>query len=222
MNTKLWSLTFSVALAIGAGVLMPLPAAAEVFKWQDPTTKISVTYPDTWRRVGNQQPDDIITIAAPGHDDYASCRLRVREDRRFVIYPRSHADAIQRINYSRNFWDVYVGEFDGAVIHETRDNGGLGNAFASWADVSFISPGATKVQKRGIMYAGIYNDKAYIYECSAEVQAFDRWYHPFLSFLKSVDMRHEYATEVNGNYRPFQNDRVLKIYGQKPIDLYIY
>jgi hypothetical protein len=221
MNIKGFSLALTACAFLVSGFI-PAQASAEVFKWQDPQTKLSVTFPDDWRMVGNQQPDDIITIAAPGHDDYAACRLRVREDRRFVIYPRHFADSIQRINYSRNFWETYVGEFDGAVIHETRDNGGLGNAFASWADVSFISPGATKVQKRGIMYAGVYNDKAYIYECSAEVQAFEGWYHPFLSVLKSVDMRHEYATEVNGHYRAFQGDRKLKIFGAKPQDLYIH
>lgn len=221
MNLRI-KLRYLLLITVVCGVAGAGSAAAEVFKWQDPQTKLSITFPDDWRRIGNQQPDDIVTIAAPGANDHAECRIRVREDRRFVIYPRDFADSIQRVNYSFDFWEKYIGAFDGAVINEVRDNGGLGNAFASWADVSFIAPGATKVQKRGIMFAGVYNDHAYIYECSAENEAFMKWYHPFLSVLKSVDMRPEYTANVNGHYRDFQNDPVLRIYGERPVDLYIY
>ncbi len=207
------------AMYVTAGVSS---AKAEIFKWQDETTKVSITFPDDWRRVSNQQPNDVITIVAPGENDYAECRLRVKEDRRFVIYPREFADEIQRTSVSKEFWEKYVGEYRSALIYAVGDNAGLGNGFASWADVSFVSPAGAKVQKRGLAYATVYNDTAYVLECSAEASVFQKWYHPFLSVLKSVDMRDEYATTVNGHYRDFQNDGKLRIHGEKDVDLFIY
>ncbi|MCC7305808.1 MAG: hypothetical protein IT558_06065 [Alphaproteobacteria bacterium] len=198
------------------------PASAEIFYWQDPETKLSVTFPDTWLRVSNQQPEDLWTVAAPGANDYATCRLRVDEDRRFVIYPREYADSIQRLNYSRKFWDDYVGQFNGAVINAVHDNAGLGQGFASWADVSFISSSGASVQKRGIMFASVYNDKAFVLECSAEASVYEKWMRPFLSVVKSVDFRTEYSTRLNGYYRPFQYDGRIKIHNRRDIDLYVY
>lgn len=210
------------ALYLSLGLSFAVPAKAEVFKWQDPDVEVSITFPDDWRRIASQQPDDVITIVAPGDNDHAECRLRVHEDRRFVIYPREYAGEIQRTNYSREFWEKYIGQYRAAVLYNVGDNAGLGDAFASWADVSFISPSGPKVQKRGLIYAGVYNDKAYVLECSAEDAAFSKWYHPFLSVLKSVDMRNEYTTTPNGKYRAFQKDGDLRIHGRKPLDLYVY
>ncbi len=198
------------------------PARAEVFQWGDPDLNLSMTFPDTWRRVGNQQPDDVVTIAAPGSNDYATCRLRVSEDRRSVIYPREYAAAIQRKDYSFDFWEGYVGQYRAATINRVLDNASLGKEFASMADVSFISPAGPKVQMRGVMLAGVYNDHAYVAECSSEASVFEKWYRPFMGVIHSVDMRSEYTTTVNGGYRPFQKDGKWKIHAVQPQDLYFY
>lgn len=216
MKFPLKTLVLAVVLASAAGS----PASADVFFWRDADTNLSVTYADTWRQTSNQKPDDIFTVLAPGDNQYAACRVRVREDRRFVIYPRRNAAAIQRQNYSRDFWDSYVGEFNGAVINNVWDNAGLGDGFASFADISFITSVGPKVQKRGLMFATVYNDKAYIAECSSETGAFVDWYKPFLSFVKSVDFRDEYHIHGNGWYRDFTQDGPLRIMGRKDIDLY--
>ena len=205
------------ALLVSAAVS---PAKADVFFWRDAETNLSVTFADTWRPIHSQKTDDIFAVAAPGDNEYATCRIRVREDRRFVIYPRRYAGEIQRLNYSHDFWDAYVGEFDGATINGVWDNAGLGDGFASFADVSFISSAGPKVQKRGIMFATVYNDKAYIAECSSEAGAYDHWYKPFLSFVKSVDFRDAYHIHGNGWYRDFTTDGPIRIRGRKDIDLY--
>lgn len=216
MKFPLKTLALAVVLASVAGS----PASADVFFWRDAGTNLSVTYVDTWRQINNQKPDDIFTVAAPGDNEFATCRVRVREDRRFVIYPRRDAAAIQRQNYSREFWDGYVGEFAGATINGVWDNAGLGDGFASFADVSFIPAVGPKAQMRGLMFATVYNGKAYIAECSSEASVYGDWYKPFLSFVKSVDFRNEYHIHGNGWYRDFTQDGPLRIRGRKDIDLY--
>lgn len=213
---KLFLFTAAVTFAVMGA------AQAEVYKWRDPDVKLSVTFPDDWHQLAGQQPDDVLTVAAPVENSFASCRMRIKEDRRFMIYPRDFAGAIQRTAVSHDFWEKYVGEFRAADLHLVGDDAGLGNGFASWADISFISPAGPKVQMRGFAYATTYNDHAYVFECSAEASVYDKFYHPFLSILKSVDMRAEYPTTVNGYYRDFQNDNPLRIHGEKDVDLFVY
>jgi hypothetical protein len=206
------------AVCVGMGA----PAKAqEVFYWSDPHTEFSVTFPDEWRQISNQKPDDVLTIAAPGTDN-AECRLRRREDRRSVIYPRDFAPEVQRTSYSIDFWEKYLGEYDNAVVNAGRDNAGLGKGFASYADASYLAVVGPRVPMRGIMLGGVYNDKSYIFECSAAHAAFDQWHPYFLSILKSVDFRAEYSNRTNGYYRPFQNDPDIRIRNARPMDTYIY
>lgn len=212
----------SLALAAVFLVMTGVSASAEPYVWRDPDTHMTMSFPDTWKRISNQQPDDVLTIAAPGDGEGAICRMRVRADRRFVIYPREYADEIQRTNYSRPFWEGYVGEYAGAEINGVWDNAGLGDGFASFADVSFISASGPKMQKRGLVFATVYNDKVYITECSAEAGAFEHWYEPFLSVVKSVDFQDGYHTNLHGWYRDFMKDPVIRIRGRKDVDLYTY
>ncbi len=216
---------FSVKNVVLAAALFIAPvshASAEVFVWQDPATHLSLSYPDGWRQVSNQQPDDVWTVEAPGENDFASCRMRVRDDRRYVIYPRRFADEIQRVHFGRAFWDSYVGAFDNPVIHYMYDDAGLGDGYAGLIDVSYEANTAGTVQKRGIVFAAVYNDKDYIVECSAEAQAYERWHDAFLSVVKSVDFFDAYHYNTTGEYRPFLNDRQLRIHGRKGVDLYTY
>jgi hypothetical protein len=209
--------TLSLAVLLCA---VAIPAKADVFMWRDADTRMTVTYADTWRSIHNQQPDDVLTVAAPGDGEYATCRLRVRDDGRFKIYPTRYSDEIQRLNYSRDFWDAYVGEFAGASINGVWDDAGLGDGFASFADVSFISNAGPKVQKRGIMFATVYGNNTYIAECSSETASYEHWYKNFLSFVKSVDFRDAYHIHPNGWYRDFTTDEVIRIRGAKDVDLY--
>ncbi len=209
-------------IAVLAVIGVPFAAQAEVYKWRDPDVKLSITFPDDWHQLAGQQSGDVLTVAAPVENSFATCRMRVREDRRFMIYPREFAGAVQRTAVSHDFWEKYIGEFRAAELHLVGDDAGLGNGFASWADISFISPAGPKVQMRGFAYATTYNDHAYVFECSAEASVYDKFYHPFLSILKSVDMRAEYALTANGYYRDFQNDSPLRIHGEKDVDLFVY
>lgn len=197
-------------------------ASAEVFFWQGPVSEVSVTVPDTWRQVHNQKTDEVMSFTAPGDGEYASCRMRVRDDKRFVIYPVRYSDEIQRTNYSYGFWDSYLGEFDDYVVHKVVDNASLGRGYASYAEASYATVVSPKVQKRGIMFASQYFDKTYILECSAEVHAYHEWKDAFLSVAKSVNFRKSIHEFPAGNYRDFLRDGALVIQNARPVDVAVY
>ncbi len=213
--------TYSLSVFILSASLLAAPAQAEVFVWQDEATKVSWSFPDRWAMGNDQKPSDVVTILAPG-EDQATCRMRTQEDRRFVIYPRRLDDRVQRLNVSREFWDAYTGQFDNAVINDVRDDAGLGLAFASVADVSYVTEVGPRVQKRALMLAGIYNDTAYVFECSAAFSKFEQWRDAFGSVLHSVDMRLIRHPYTPGYYRDFMGDPDLLIHNSRPEDLYVF
>lgn len=208
-------LTLSL-LTLGVGT-----ASAEVFYWQDADTKMSFTYPDRWDVRHNQRPDDIYSVAAPGVNNHAICRLRVREDNRYAIYPEYFDRHIQRIAYSQQFWDDYLGEYDDVQVHRVYEDAGLGRGFGSFAEASFTTALGPKMEKRGIMFASLYNKKAYIVECSAEKHSYHTWHNSFLSLVKSVDFRKEINEAKNGYYRNFYGENVI-IKGARDIDVNVY
>jgi len=89
---------------------------AEVFVFGNQQDRVGVSYPDTWMRIHNQKPDDVLTVVAPGDGEFATCRVRVREDRRHLIYPPHLSAEVQRVAYSKEFWFDYMGEYDDSYI----------------------------------------------------------------------------------------------------------
>ncbi len=197
-------------------------AFADIFYWQDKESKLTLTFPDRWRVVHGQQPDEVLTIMAPGVNDHAGCRMRIRDDKRFTVYPRHLEPQVQRVNFSRKFWEDYVGEFDEAQLIETHDDAGLSYGHAGYAQASFISTAGPRVEKRALMLASVYNGKRYVFECSAEKEAYAKWYRPFLSILKSVQFRQENHRYMDGDYRNFMADAPLYVHGATRADLYEY
>jgi hypothetical protein len=197
-------------------------AQAEVFYWQDPETKVSATYPDRWQRLHNQKTDDVLTVIAPGKDEQAICRLRVREDRRFVIYPNRYADEIVRQNYAKSFWEAYVREYDQSILHSVTINGGLGRGHGTYAEASYVTNVGPKMAKRAMMFVSLYHDKAYIAECSAEIHSYHKWHDAFLSFVKSVDFGKSVNELPSGHYRNFTHDDKVRINNARLVDEYIY
>ena len=197
-------------------------ARAEVFVYESDKGDYSMSYPDSWAVTENLQPDDQLTITGPGVNDYATCRVRQREDKRFLIYPVEYSSDIQRAAYSRKFWDEYLGEYEDVVVDAFKDESGLGRGFASTAEVTFKTVAGTPVRKRGIMFGTVYHDKAYIVECASEQTLYDKWRPVFLSIIKSIDFEkkiHEFPT---GEYRNFKADPAVTIYGPKNHDLYTF
>ncbi len=182
-------------------------ARADYFVWQDPKSGLILTYPDTWAMVNQTQPDEVFAVMAPSSDgDDPVCRVRVRDDKRFLVYPPHLGREVQTISYSRAFWEEYLGEYDNFAIYGNND-AGLGRGYGSYAvagyDGTILSP---NTKRRGIMVASLYFDKAYIVDCSARVGAFEKWQPAFLSIIGSVDFKKAHDELWSGNYRNFFAD----------------
>ncbi len=194
--------------------LVPLTSAhADYFVWQDPKTGVELTFPDTWKRVSNQKPDDLLTILAPSPEDQALCRLRARSDERWTVYPVWHAADVQRFAYNQDFWDGYLAEYNTKRVQMYKDDAGLGKAFASTVLARFTraAPKEPQGPRLGQMWAGVYYDTAYILDCSAKENAFGTWQPDFAAIAKSVDMRKIIHELSIGNYpRNFMKDRYIE------------
>ena len=201
------------------GILVE-PARAEFFVWKDQETGISLSFPDTWAIANNQKPDDIFTIQAPGERDYASCRMRVREDRRVTIYPYQYDFEIQHIYAGFDFWRDYVGEYAGASLDRVLYDRGLINSVAGSADFTFISSAGPRTLMHGFAFAGFDDSSVYIFECSAEASSYARWHPVFKSILKSAEKELRDSVVVNGGYRKFQDDDDVMIRGDDILDTY--
>lgn len=198
-----------VALILGlAGT--PQAARADYFVWNHPQTGLQITYPDTWKQVSNQDYNDVLTVMAPSGRAHATCRVRIDDERRFLIYPPRYGDAVQKINFSDAFWDRYLQEYDNHSIDVVADEGGLGKGFASYAIASFDSaiPGPD-MSRRALLFVSNYNDKLYVVECSSHADAFEEWKHLFLSVAGSVEFRKISNELTVGHYRNFLKDRNL-------------
>lgn len=196
------------------------PVQAEQFFYEDRGERFSITFPDTWKQVTNQKADDRLTVAGPGIYDYATCKMRTREDRRYVILPGKFDSDVQKIAYSREFWNDYLGDYDEIVVDIFKDDAGLGLGFASMVEASYETAEGPLVRKRGLMFATLYHDKLYIADCSAEESVYQKWRPAFLSIVKSIDfglVRHGYA---HGHYRNFIKDPKTVVEGQKKLDVY--
>jgi len=189
------------------------PAQADVNVWRDLHTKMTLSYADSWHRISNQNPDDVLTLRAPGGNDFAGCKVSVADEDRFKIYPVRYSGEIQRLNFSKEYWDQYLAQYNDVVLHEGTDNNGLGRGFASMASVSYETAKGAKMRKRAIGFASHYRNKVYTVECSAEESAYHKWHKSFLNVIKSVDFHEGTNFAISGYYRDFLGDKTLKVRG---------
>lgn len=201
---RLFQAVFVMMVVVGS---FAAQARADYFVWQDPKSGISLSYPDTWAMVNQRQPDEVFTITAPSSEgDDAVCRVRVRDDKRFLVYPPHLGRAVQTISYNQEFWEEYLNEYDNYEIYGNND-GGLGRGYGSFAVAGYegamFSP---KAQRRGIISASLYFDKSYIVDCSARAAAFEKWQPLFLSIIGSVDFKKTHDEVWSGDYRNFFAD----------------
>lgn len=198
MNRLLLAMFFSV---------LSLPAFADYFVWQDPDTKLSVTFPDTWKTQNNQNPDDIMTIAAPSGNDRAQCVIKTKSDHRYTTYPSDFGSAIQKTAVSIPFWQDYMAHYDDSTLNLVYDDGGLGRWLASYAYATYDNHNGTILEtRRAIMFASLYYDRLYIVECSALNHAFDKWHNNFKSIIKSIDFQKAFHERKGGEYADFMSD----------------
>lgn len=208
--------------------LSPTQASAESFYVEMPSHSMSITYPDSWYRQQHQKPDEVFKIIAAAKGYNPMCRIRVRSDNRFSMYPpHQFASHIQRSNYGAPFWQKYLAQYKNAQILRFQDHAGLGQGPASYIEASFydiIGQGSQKrhVYKRAIMSVTHINNKAYIFECNADHKYYDRWHLRFLNILSQIEINNQAAKSVHGKYRDFTQDRTIRINRTREIDAYYY
>lgn len=195
-------------------------AQAEVCFWQHPGTKMSMTAPDSWHMVHNQKPDDILTFIGPSQEAFPVCRMRIRQDRRFLIFPYRYAKNIQHLYYSDDFWEAYAGEFLEGEVTLASDNAGLGRGRGSFAEIEFMPDAAPKVKRKAVAFVTLHRDKAYILECSAAHEFYMQWLPAFLSVAKSVEFKADIAQMPGGHYKPLHGARAIEIAGEREVDTY--
>lgn len=192
-------------LALFALILtFPGIAKADIFTWQDQETGLSITFPDTWKMTNNANPDTILTVIGPSENDQPVCRIDVRDDKRYTIFPAKYGDAIQKVAVSDRFWKEYYANYDTPQVDYMFDGAGLGRWFASYALASYSRYFGTVLQtRRSIAFASLYNDKLYIVECSTLNHAYERWAVDFKGIIKSVDFKKAYHELPTGEYANF-------------------
>lgn len=183
-------------------------AKADYFFWKEPKSGLTMTFPDTWERQSNRNPDEVLRISGPSNGDNPVCTVKITGDNRYTIFPPDYGDAVQRVAVSIPFWKSYMGNYDQYVIDRVFDGGGLGRWRASYAFAGYTTrDGTAYQQRRGIMFASLYNDKLYVVECSTLNHAYERWNANFRSIIKSIDFKKMYHEHMTGDYANFLEKR---------------
>ncbi|MGH1455566.1 MAG: PsbP-related protein [Alphaproteobacteria bacterium] len=216
--------TLLLGAVVGSSALVSFSntqAQAEIFVVEDQQNRFSVSFPDTWAEINNQKPDDKLTIAAQGVNEFVECRVRVRNEERYLVYPEKLAAEVQRQYISRDFWDLYLGEYNEVDVISFKDDAGLGYGHASMVEASYETADSTIVRKKGLAFASVYGNNLYILECSSEETVYDKWRPAFLSIVKSVDFKRVSHPNSEGYYRDFNGgDEQIEIEGPQELDAY--
>lgn len=213
----------TVLLVLALAVIAAPAARADYFVWRDDVSGMSFSFPDTWKIVSSADQDDIVTVMAPSGRAHAACRVRVRDDGRYLIYPQRYSSDIQKIDFSTAFWEQFLGEYDRPVIRESYDTGGLGRAYAGYAVATYESAvQGPYMNREALMFAGLYNGDLFIMECSAHQDAFNEWKGLFLSIADSIDFRPAHHQLLNGNYRNFMADPRIEFRDRKGTTSVLY
>ena len=199
------------------------PAREDYYVWGDPDSGLTLSFPDTWKIVSSADDDDVLTIMAPSGRAHAACRVRVNLDRRYVVYPQQYRDAIQRVDFSNEFWDKYLKEYEYGHLYEVMNGAGLGRSFASYALVGYKSAvQGPYMDRMALNFVSLYNDKLYVLECSSHRDAFMRWKPAFMSIAGSIDFQKAYHENLNGHYRDFTRDEHMFLEGTEGMNVVRY
>jgi len=198
---------FLTALTALTLLVFPAKAKADYFVWQDPETGLTMSFPDTWAVVSNHEDNDLVTIMPPSGREHASCRVRANEDKRYLIYPPRFSSAIQRVDFSLGFWSDYLQEYTNPEIYNIQNGAGFGRGFASYATAGYESMvQGPYMRRKALMFVSLYDDDAYVIECSAHEESFASWKSIFLSIAGSVNFQQVDHIPAAGYYRNFLGD----------------
>ncbi len=194
---------------------VPVSVKADYFVWQDAQSRLSLSFPDTWKVQNNRNPRDVLTISGPAGGDDPVCTIKTNEDKRYVIYPPELGDAVQKVAVSTSFWESYMGHYDNYALDRVYDGAGLGRWLASYATATYSHHnGTAREQRRGIMFASLYYDTLYVIECSSRRHTYSVWEDNFKSIIKSVDFKKVHNERKTGHYTDFLKGADLYFWAQ--------
>ena len=195
-------------------------AKADYFVWEDPKSGLTMSFPDTWQRQTLREgAGEVLRIVAPSQNDDPVCTINVTDDKRYTIFPADYGDGVQRTAVSIPFWKSYMANYDDYTIGRVFDGAGLGRWRASYAFASYDKRAGTAYQqRRGIMFASLYNDKLFIVECSSLAHAYETWGPNFRSVIKSIDFKKMYHEHMVGEYADFLKDADLNFWSQTGLE----
>ena len=198
-------------IAITAIVAFTGTAKADYNVWTEAKTKLTLSFPDTWKQINTDLPIDLITLSVPSGGDNAVCRVRAEEDRRFMIYPNRYRKDIRDQFFTTDYWVKTLTAYNNVNLIKYEDNAGLGQGFASMALVSYLTPttkgdGSDVSDRGGIMAVTHYGDKVYLAECSVYLPSYSNYHVQFMDFFKSISFKKAHHELAVGDYRNFLND----------------
>lgn len=203
-----------LCLAVSAAITTD-KARADFVVWEEAHSGIMLSYPDSWQLAHEQKPDEAVRILAP-RGQQAMCRVRIRDDGRYAIFPPRYDDEVQLISFSTNFWKDYLAEVSEGdiVLYRVENRLGLGRGFASHARASYELTGHRKTRYNALLAVSHYHNKIYILECRARARDYARLQTMFHSIMASFDMPKRHHEALSGNYRNFLRYNGIRFTGE--------
>lgn len=182
------------------------PAKAEVFVWQDAEFAVQFVYPDDWRPQFNPHPDVKLHVLAPQGRDFAACKISLKKDMRYVMYPSRYTTRINSIVFDVNGIKEHFVERDNVSVIYRNDFSAIGKADAVYADIRYVGrQNGVPVPMQVMMFATLFGDMNFVFECEAAAQNWVYWRPIFINMAQSVDFP---ISDQPMPYRQYQYDFV--------------
>ena len=101
---------------LSVSVLVGGTASADTYVYHDPDYDFSASFADTWRK---QTPDTATTrlrVSPVTGVDMVSCRVKVEDDGRALIYPERYMDEAVPLILNEEYWDRELGQFENSRL----------------------------------------------------------------------------------------------------------
>ena len=191
-------------------VLMPYAAKAEVFVWQDPAYKITVTFPDDWMRQAQEGDDMRLHILAPQGQDHAACRVMASDDNRFLYVPPQGALQVSQFVQDEMAMKGILANrlrYDDVRLVGYQNIGSLGKGPASVAVGQFYKKwNGDHVPMQSIVFGGYRQGLEAIFQCESMTSAWEKWHPLFMKMAASFDFPARTSPVKQGFYRDFMAD----------------
>lgn len=203
VSPRVLSSIFAALLLLG----LCAPAQAEVFFWRDPVFKIGFVFPDDWRVQTNGDPDVRIEILAPQGQDFATCRIRAKDDGRFSMYPDIYNQRVNSVVFDvAGLYQHWV-DYDNVRMIHRSDYAALGKASAVYAEATYTRDIPVRgLPMRSFVLATLYGHLNVMFECEAAAVNWGYWVPQFMNMARTVDFPLNQHNTLNGWYRRYQDD----------------